>query len=90
MKTIVPDMISEADAERISVAVAKALQAARSVSDSEHYGHHKWISAKRAREEAWRDVWVDLRKHVLKWGAVSLLTGFFYVIWLGIKAMVRS
>lgn len=69
---------------------AEKLQQARSVSDSEHYDHHRWITAKIARENAMRAFWEDMRKHVIKWGAVSLVSGIGYALWLGFKAALKA
>lgn len=82
--------MKDEDVERLSIAIAKALQGARSVSDSEHYDHHRWISAKIERENAARDFYEEMRKHVMKWGAVSLISGIGYAAWLGFKAVVRA
>ena len=82
--------MKEEDAERLSVAIARALQQSRSVSDSEHFDHHKWISAKIERENAMREFWQDMSAHVSKWGAISLITGMAYALWLGVKAAVKG
>jgi len=82
--------MKDEDVEHLAIAIAKALQQARSVSDSEHYDHHRWISARIERENAWRIFWEDMRKHVLKWGAISLISGIGYAVWLGVKAALRA
>ena len=76
------------DIEHLAIAIAKALQAARSVSDSEHYDHHRWITAKIEREHAWRRFWDQLSEHVAKWGAISLISAAGYAFYLGLKALV--
>ena len=82
--------LTDGDVEHLAVAIAKALQQARSVSDSEHYDHHRWISARIEREHAWRRFWEDMRSHCLKWGAISVITGIGYAAWLGFKAVLRA
>lgn len=82
--------MTEADAQKLAIAVAKALQQARSVSDSEHYDHHRWISAKIASENARRDFWRTMQAHVAKWGAISILSAGFYALWLGIRQVLRA
>ena len=69
---------------------AEKLQQARSVSDSEHYDHHRWITAKIERENAWKGFWEDMQKHVAKWGMISVLTFMFYALWLGTKQAVKA
>lgn len=78
--------MKEADAEILALALAKALQQARSVSDSEHYDHHRWISEKIERERVQREFWEKMREHALKWGMLSALSAVFYALWLGFKA----
>lgn len=81
--------MKEADAEVLAIAVAKALQQARSVSDSEHYDHHRWITERIESEKAKRLFWEDMHKHAIKWGMISVFTGLAYALWLGIKAWLQ-
>ena len=87
--------LSEEDIDTITakfaIAIAKTLQQARSVSDSEHYDHHVWITARIKEAEARRMFWEDMQKHVYKWGAISVMTFLFYGFWLAIKdALLRG
>ena len=82
--------MGDADIEQLALAIAKALQSARSVSDSEHYDHHRWISSKIERENAWRAFWEEMRRHVIKWGSISVLSGLFYAAWLGFQQLVHK
>ncbi len=81
--------ISEEDAEMLALKLARALQQARSVSDSEHYDHHRWITERIKSAEASRQFWQDMHKHAIKWGMISVFTGIGYAIWLGIKAILH-
>lgn len=78
--------ISEEDADMLVLKFAHALQQARSVSDSEHYDHHRWITEKIEREQAMRKFWQAMHEHAMKWGMISALSGIFYALWLGIRA----
>ncbi len=78
------------DVERLSIAIARALQQARSVSDSEHYDHHVWITEQIARERAARKFWEALRDHVIKWGAISIVSTTGYAFYLGFKALLKA
>ena len=82
--------MGDADIEQLALAIAKALQSARSVSDSEHYDHHRWISSKIERENAWRSFWDEMRRHVIKWGSISMISGLFYAAWLGFQQLVHK
>ena len=82
--------ISEEDADMLALKLAQALQQSRSVSDSEHYDHHRWITAKIERENAWRNFWEDMRRHVAKWGAVSVISAVGYALFLGVKAAIKA
>ena len=77
-------------AKQIGLEVAKALQQARSVSDSEHYDHHKWISERIDSEKAKRQFWEEMRRHVFKWGMVSVISAGFYALYLGLRQEVKA
>ncbi len=81
--------ISDEDAEKLAQKFAEKLQAARSVSDSEHYDHHRWITERIDSEKARRKFYEQMAEHAIKWGMLSVLTGLFYAIWLGIKAWLH-
>ena len=55
---------------------------------SQHAQHHEWIAAEIQRERERTEFWADLRKHVAKWGAVSVLTLAGYLLWRGFKNYV--
>jgi len=76
--------------EKMAVHIAKALQQARSVSDSEHYDHHVWIKGQVERDQARRVFWDQLHTHVVKWGVVSVLTFLGFALWLGIKSWMKG
>ena len=76
--------------ERFAKIMANAFQQARSVSDSEHYDHHRWISERIKKEQERRKFYEALNDHVAKWGAISIISGVFYAIWLGVKQLLRA
>lgn len=80
--------MTEDQVEHLSLAIAKALQQARSVSDSEHYDHHVWITERIERERAWRKFWENMAEHVAKWGMISVVSGLFYAAWLGVQQLI--
>lgn len=82
--------MTEEQMEQFALALAKALQQARSVSDSEHYDHHVWITERINREKAWREFWEKMRDHVAKWGAVSVLSAIGYALWLGLQEWAKK
>jgi len=81
-------MTSE-EIEELAVAIAKALQQARSVSDSEHYDHHKWITERITHEKMRQKFWGEMQRHIAKWGAISLLSFGFYALWLGLRQVLK-
>ena len=68
-------------------AMVKALQQARSVSDSEHYDHHQWIALKIKTERARAAFWDQMLQHVVKWGVISIISAVVYACYLGFKLM---
>ena len=82
--------LRDEDADKLAIAIARALQQARSVSDSEHYDHHVFIAERIKEVKARRQFWEDLHRHVIKWGAVSLISGGGYALYLGVKQMLKA
>ncbi len=82
--------MTDADAEKIGIAVARALQGARSVSDSEHYDHHRWITERIKQAEASRQFWEEMRRHVVKWGLIGALTGLGTALVVAFRAWVKA
>ena len=74
--------------EKLSLAFAQALQQARSVSDSEHYDHHKWISERIKHDQMRTIFWEKLYEHLAGWGAVAVLSVVFYAVWLYLKHLL--
>lgn len=81
--------ISEDDAEMLAQKFAEKLQQARSVSDSEHFDHHRWITEKIQREQSQRKFWDQMQEHAYRWGMLSVLSFIFYALWLGVKAILH-
>lgn len=77
------------DIEAMALAFASVLQQARSVSDSEHFDHHRWVSmrilAERERELFWR----EMTKHVAKWGLIGTVSAAFYALYLGARILLK-
>jgi hypothetical protein len=71
--------------EKLSETFAKALQQARPVSDSEHFDHHKWIVARMEKEKVRAEFWQKMLEHVTSWGAIAILSGIFYAVWVWAK-----
>ena len=85
-----PVALTVENAEILAIAIAKALQQARSVSDSEHFDHHQWISEK-IKTEQWRAAfWRQLVEHCVKWGMVSAISVTGYALWLWVKVLVKQ
>ena len=80
----------DAICERLSIAMVSALQQARSVSDSEHYDHHLWVTKRIKREQARIVFWEAMLEHVAKWGSISLVSAVFYAFWLYVKVEIHK
>lgn len=77
-------------AEKLTMAMTTALQAARSVSDSIHYDHHQWLAAKIMREKEMLQLWKELRAHLAKWGMLGIASGLVYAIYLGVRVWLKN
>jgi hypothetical protein len=75
--------------EKLSFAMVRAMQQSRSVSDSEHYDHHLWVTVHIEKEKQRTEFYNALLSHVVKWGSVSVLTAIFYAMWLALKSELR-
>lgn len=82
--------LEEGDVERLSIAIAKALQQSRSVSDSEHYDHHRWIVARMEKEKAALEFWEEMKRHAAKFGMLSIITGLFYALVLAFREWIHQ
>lgn len=82
-------VMSDDDVDRLSLAIARALQQARSVSDSEHYDHHVWISGRILADKARKQFWDDMHRHVVKYGAVSVISVCGYALYLGLRQLLK-
>ena len=80
----------EALCEKLSLAMVNALQQSRSVSEAEHYDHHLWVSQRIERDRARTKFWQAMFEHVMKWGAVSVVSCVFYAVWLYLKHELKN
>lgn len=76
--------------EKLAIIFAKTLQQARSVSDSEHYDHHRWISERIKRDQNKSLFWEKLYEHLAAWGAVAVISVIFYALWLYLRHIILN
>lgn len=81
-------MLRPEELEHLATAIAKALQQARSVSDSEHYDHHRWIVQQIEKDRERAAFWRAMQTHVAKAGAWSVLTALGYAVYVGFKQIL--
>lgn len=60
--------------EAVEEAVLAALQKARETDLTEHAEHHEFIKELIAERRERRETWVELKRHLVKWGAVGVIT----------------
>ena len=60
----------------------------RLVRFADTYEHY--LEAVTLREKKSAEFWERMREHAAKWGMISLISGAFYAMWLGGKAIVRA
>ena len=85
-----PAKFSSEDIDALAIAIARALQQAHSVSDSEHYDHHQWITKKMKAEEWRAEFWEKMVEHVTKWGAISIISAIGYALYLGFMQEMKK
>lgn len=76
--------------DQMALAMTRALQQARSVSDSEHFAHHVWITKQIEREQLRTEFWRQMLAHVAKWGVVSVVSATVFALYLGVKAWMKA
>lgn len=82
--------VTDEEMEKFALAIAKALQQSRSVSDSEHFDHHIWITEKIKHDKMKGLFWQKLTEHLAAWGAVAVISVVFYALWLYLIHMIRN
>lgn len=60
------------------------------MSEDRHSREHDWIEAQMERDRERIQFWQDMRKHIGKWGAVSVLSFIGYWLWLAFKAAIKA
>ena len=58
------------------------------VAFADRYGHY--LESLTAREKRRQEFWEKMEDHVARWGAISILTGGMYALWLGAKELVKA
>lgn len=76
--------------QEITQAVLDALDRRREISEAQHIEDHNFIRNLIHREERRGDFWRDLHSHVLKWGALSLLSVLGYALWIYIRQQIQA
>lgn len=83
-------MMTEQEMEQLAAIMVRTISQARSVSDSEHYDHHRWIAG-RIKADEWRaDFWKQMVAHVAKVGIISLITASGVAAYLIMGRLIRS
>jgi hypothetical protein len=77
------------DIEAIALAFSRSLQQARSVSDSEHFDHHKWVGGRIQAELERERFWRQMSEHAAKWGMLCILSAGAYALYLGARMMLK-
>lgn len=81
---------SEKDLEDIAEAVANGLEQRRRISVDIHDDHHQFVATLIKEREERRQLWIEMRIHLAKWGMVGVLTGVVTALWYWLKHNVHT
>lgn len=77
--------MSPEDVQRVAAALSEILNERRSVEETEHAEHHLFIREQIERERERREMYADLRRHLVKWGAVGVISFFGMAAWYWVR-----
>lgn len=77
--------LTKEDIEQISIAVIMAMEAKRKIPDMQHQEDHEFLKVLRTREENKEKLYNAVITHVSKVGALGILTGALWCVWLVFK-----
>ena len=80
--------MTQEEADMLTLAMCKALQQSRSVSDSEHYDDHMYLKAKREKEKKRTEFYEDMIRHLAKWSLIGLFLYLIGALGLGLKQTI--
>lgn len=82
--------MSEDEATKIANAVVHALEGARSLSREEHDSDHVWVRTQRDKEKRKQEIWEQIKIHLMKYGAVAMVSAMFLAVWHYLKTQVHQ
>jgi hypothetical protein len=71
--------------ETLKAAIREALVEARQADVSEHAEHHAFLAKLIEREELRLRMYEDLRRHLVKWGAIGVLSFIGMAVWYWVR-----
>jgi len=78
------------ESDKIAQAVVKALEESRHISREDHHEHHSYLAGKMARDQKWIEVLDQVKLHLIKYGALAVLTGAFVALWQYVKLNLHN
>ena len=71
--------------QEIATALAEILDQRRAVEESEHAEHHQYIREQIEGQRERRELYAELRKHLVKWGAVGVISFVGMACWYWLR-----
>ena len=82
--------LTEEEQDAIARKVHETLQQSRSVSDSEHFDHHKWISERIKAEQERREFYARLTSRLAEKGLWAVLVVLVLLMGHGVESVVKT
>lgn len=83
-------MLSDDDLKKIATTIAENIGSRLEISRTEHDAHHRFVQTLIDEANDRRELWLDMRKHLMKWGMFGLIGVALTVFWFYLTAAVRS
>jgi hypothetical protein len=82
------------DLENIIRGVVQGIEAERRASAAVDYNlhkqHHEFVAVLIREHGERAELWGDVRKHVVRWGSIGVISGAAWLAWEGFKAWFQK
>lgn len=77
-------------AKEIAAEIVTELEKSRGIDRETHHRHHDYLETLITKENKRTEVWEQIKVHLMKYGALSLVTVLFVAAWHYFKQVVNS
>lgn len=74
----------------IADAVAEGLEQRRRIKSDVHEDHHDFVAVLIEERDERRQLWIEMRSHLAKWGMAGVLTALGTAVWFWLKHSLQG